>query len=92
MVHVYESRDDPDNELERAQVHTNELITVGALDFDGNRLTGRGKDRFVDLAKRGGSGTFALQHAEHFLNRLAQLRLYDMHDMFKGCRWHLILQ
>src|SRR6266702_4301173 len=70
-VHVYESRDDPENELEGAQVHTNELLNIGALDFDGNRLAGRGEDRFMDLTKRGGSGTFALQHAEHLLNGLA---------------------
>src|SRR5216684_8800749 len=71
VVHAYESRDDPENELEGAQVHTNELITIGALDFDGNRLAGRGEDRFMDLTKRGGSGTCALQHAEHLLNGLA---------------------
>ena len=71
VVLVHEPCDDPDNELERAQVHTDELITIGALDFDGNRLAGRGEDSFMDLAKRGGSSTFALQYAEHFLNGLA---------------------
>src|ERR1700680_1677500 len=92
VVHAYESRDDPDNEFEGAQVHTNELVTIGALDFDGNRLAGGGEDRFMDLAKRGGSGTFTLQYAEHILNGFAQFRLDDMHDMGKGCRWYLVLQ
>src|SRR5258708_8546044 len=90
-VHVYESRDDPDNELEGAQVHTNELIIIGTLDFDGNRLTGGGEDRFVDLAERGGSGTFALQQPEHLLNGPAQLRPENLHNMVKGCGRYFIL-
>src|ERR1700736_623279 len=92
VVYAYQSRDDPDNELEGAQVHTNELVTIGTLDFDGNRLAGGGEDRFMDLAERGSSSTFAFQHAEHPLNGFAQLRLDDMHDMGKGCRWDLVLQ
>src|SRR5260370_41629566 len=90
-VHVYESRDDPDNELEGAQVHTNELLNIGALDFDGDRLTGGGEDRFVDLAERGGGGTFALQQAEYLLNGPAQLRLDNLHNMVKGCGRDFIL-
>src|SRR5258708_34325227 len=63
-VHVYESRDDPDNELEGAQVHTNELLIIGALDFDGNRPPGGGEVRFMNLPKRGSSRTFAPQQPE----------------------------
>src|SRR6266851_4999265 len=91
-VHVYESRDDPDNELEGAQVHTNELLNIRALDFDGNRLAGGGEDRFMDLAKRGSSSTFALQQAEHLLNGFAQLRLDNLHNMVKGRGRYFILQ
>src|SRR5258708_16665711 len=90
-VHVYESRDDPENELEGAQVHTNELINIGTLDFDGNRLTRGGEDRFLDLANRGGGGTFALQQAEYLLNGPAQLRLDNLHNMVKGCGRYFIL-
>jgi predicted ATPase len=92
VVHIYESRDDPDDELEGTQVHTNEVVTIGTLDFDGDRLAGGGEDRFMHLAKRGSSGTFTLQHAEHFLNGSTQLGLDDMHDVGKGCRWYLVLQ
>src|SRR5260370_16596322 len=67
-VHVYESRDDPDNALEGAQVHTNELLIIGALVFDGNRLAGGGEDRFMDLAKLAPTTTFPLQQAAYPLN------------------------
>jgi len=92
VEHVNESCNEPDNELEGAQVHTNELVTIGTLDFDRNRLAGGGEDRFMDLAERGGSSTFAFQHAEYILDGLAQLRLNDRHNMVKGRGWHLVLQ
>src|SRR5216683_1308175 len=55
-------------------------------------ITGGGEDCFVDLTKRGGSGTCALQHAEHLLNGPAQFRLNDRHNMVKGRGWHGVLE
>src|ERR1700730_2326533 len=81
VVHPRESRADTDDELEGAQVHANERVTIGTLDFDGNPLAGGGEDCSMDLAERGSSRTFAFQHAEHLLNGFAQLRFDDMHDM-----------
>src|SRR5258708_21969667 len=84
LVRIYEACDDPENELEATQIHLHEPVTIGPLDFDGHHFTGGSEDCFMDLAERGGGSTFALQHAEHFLNRLAQLRLDPTHNMVKS--------
>src|SRR5260221_1916534 len=92
LVRIYEACNDPENELEATQIHLHEPVTIGPLDFDGHHFTGGSEDCFMDLTERGGGSTFALQHAEHFLNRLAQLRLDHTHNMVKWCRRHFILQ
>src|SRR5258708_9546210 len=74
LVRIYEACNDPENELEATQIHLHEPVTIGPLDFDGHHFTGGSEDCFMDLTERAGGSTFALQHAEHFLNRLAQLQ------------------
>src|SRR5205807_4884347 len=91
VTRVHKTCNHADDEFERIEIHTHQLIDVWPLNFDSNLLACRCKYGLMHLPKRSGRGSFAFYVAENLINRFSEFLFNDRDDVTEWLCGHFIL-